>query len=460
MSLNLKRIYATLILFFVSACIAVSSITPTIPIITPPVAPSEVNTYYVNHRIGSDSNPGTRALPWKTIQKAADTLTIGNTIIVQTGNYPERVRIDRGGTANAPITFQTQGSVSMYGFTVQANYVTIRGFEITDTPDNSRDGYGIWLQGSGCVIENNYIHHATRGGIQIYARLGADARTTNCLVLNNRLYRNAMVGIEIYGRNHVVEGNEIWGTIQYHFRWKNPPSSVDADGVRFFGSGHVLRGNYIHDILFSDPENLSPHIDCFQTWEDSYREAAHDVLIEKNRCDNVQAQSRGVVGQGFMLHNASNLTIRNNLIKAYKGINGVGCSSLVIINNTVVNSLSLPTTFHPVGITLTNTIKPTIKNNIFYDQPGNTVFLSQVSGLDNTQNLSYRSDGQDLWTTDTYPHKNDLWNINPLFVSAADYHLTAGSPAIDAGAMVAVSDDFDGNPRPQGDAIDIGAFEY
>ena len=47
-----------------------------------------------------------------------------------------------------------------------------------------------------------------------------------------------------------------------------------------------------------------------------------------------------------------------------------------------------------------------------------------------------------------------------MFVSATDYHLQAGSPAIDAGATVAVTDDFDGNPRPQGQAYDIGAFEW
>lgn len=458
---NLKRNYVILISFLVSACIDIPSVTPTIPIITPTAAFSEANTYYVNDKIGSDTNPGTQALPWQTIQKAADTVAIGNTVIVQTGNYPERVRIDRSGTANAPITFQTQGSVSMHGFTARASYITIRGFEITNTPDDSIDGYGIWFQGSGCVIEGNYIHYATRGGIQIFARLGSEALTANCLVRNNRLYRNAKVGIEIYGFNHIVEGNEIWGTIQYHPNWKNPPNSVDADGVRFFGSGHVIRGNYIHDILFSDPENVNPHIDCFQTWGDSYREAAHNVLIEQNLCDNVQAQAKRVVGQGFMLHNASHLTIRNNIIKAYKGIIGAGfCSNLVIINNTIVNNLSLPTTFNPVGITLTDASNPVIKNNIFYDQPGYAIVLWQVTGLDNEKNLFYRSDGQEPWTINTYPHKNDLWNTNPLFVSATDYHLMADSPAIDAGAMVAVPDDFDGNPRPQGLAIDIGAFEY
>lgn len=41
-----------------------------------------------------------------------------------------------------------------------------------------------------------------------------------------------------------------------------------------------------------------------------------------------------------------------------------------------------------------------------------------------------------------------------------DYHLQAGSSAIDAGTSVgAPSTDFDGNPRPQGQGYDVGPFE-
>ena len=49
---------------------------------------------------------------------------------------------------------------------------------------------------------------------------------------------------------------------------------------------------------------------------------------------------------------------------------------------------------------------------------------------------------------------------DPMFVGGGDYHLTADSPCIDAGKVEgAPLDDFEGDTRPQGYGIDIGADE-
>ena len=63
----------------------------------------------------------------------------------------------------------------------------------------------------------------------------------------------------------------------------------------------------------------------------------------------------------------------------------------------------------------------------------------------------------------TTVQSNNLVDVNPLFVNAAtfDFHLLAGSPAINAGTTLSdVPTAFDGTTRPQGAAYDIGAFEY
>ena len=52
--------------------------------------------------------------------------------------------------------------------------------------------------------------------------------------------------------------------------------------------------------------------------------------------------------------------------------------------------------------------------------------------------------------------------VDPLFVDyeGRNLHLCPGSPAIDAGEVVDLKSDFDGNKIPYGKAPDIGAYEY
>ncbi len=435
-----------------------------VPISSPMlVAPAQAagNAYYVA-TTGNDANPGTQDKPWRTIQRAANVMVAGDTTTVLAGDYAERVQVTRSGASGAPITYRAGGTVTMNGFTVKADYVTIAGFDISNTANDATNGWGIYVAGSYCVIDSNYVHYATRGGITVWAAVGSGAKASHCVVRNNRLYRNALDGIEVYGTDNLIEGNEIWGTIQYHPQWTNPPSWADADGIRFFGVGHTIRKNYIHDIKFGVPENVNPHIDCFQTWSDSYHEAAQNVTIEQNVCSNSQVQAANESGQGFMLEKASNLTIRNNIILAYKGVNSVGSQGLVIVNNTLAGDLSLTTAYHPMGIGLNTTPNTTIKNNIIYNFPATIINIADDAsrqGLDIGYDCVYRSDGR---TPSGTPYAHDLWNVNPLFVNAAtnDFHLRAGSPAIDAGLSLAtVVNDLDGTSRPRGAGYDIGAYE-
>lgn len=428
--------------------------TPTATFFPPTDTPAPIDHYFVSPA-GNDNNPGTQTKPFLTIQKAANTAIAGNTVTVQAGNYPERVSVNRSG-----ITFEAEETVVMRGFSIAANDIAIRGFEITDTPDDSEEGFGIRFVGMRCVLENNYIHDATRGGILLFAQPGYETLTSDCIVRNNRLYRNSQSGIDVRGRNHLVEDNEIWGTIQHHPKWANRPRWVDADGIRFHGSGHVIRGNYIHDILFSDPENANPHIDCFQTfYSKPYHEAATNIVIEQNRCDNAQSQTSLQVGKGFMLQEANGLVIRNNLIHAYVGVKADrGSDNLTILNNTFTSDVTLTTAHDPSGISLTDVTNAVIQNNIFFNLPGHIIYL-QNSAVNGGRNLMFRNDGRALQNSGTYSHENDLWGVDPLFVSDTDFHLSAGSPAIDAGLAVSVETDFDGIPRPQGAGYDIGAYE-
>src|SRR2546422_8445893 len=184
-------------------------------------------TYYVAPT-GSDSNPGTSASPWRTIQKAANTLNGGDTVIVIAGTYNERVQVITSGSAGKLLTFQAQGTVVMQGFNIQASYVKITGFEITNTPGTSPtdriNGSGVYLSGSNNEISNNYTHHSTAAGIYLASS------TSNGTVSANRVAYGVECGIFIQGTNNLIVSNDISHT--------RSVSNSGADGVRFFASGN------------------------------------------------------------------------------------------------------------------------------------------------------------------------------------------------------------------------------
>lgn len=462
-----------------------------LPLIATPLA------YYVSPT-GNDNNPGTQNRPWRTIQKAANTMLAGDTVIVQAGNYAsERVKVTRSGSSGAMITYQALGTVIMKGFNIQANYITIRGFEIAHT-DYERwkleNDSGVYIRGSNNVIESNTIHDASLEGIFIYGPPDEPNPSSNNIIRNNWLYRNEMVAIDVNGRNNLIEGNEIWDTVQCHpalmavedYAADNPNhlpcpdypelSSLDADGIRFFGQGHIIRKNSIHDILLGLPGinpaigdyNGNPHIDCVQTWSNSdYYEVAQNIIFEQNYFENLEKGT-----EAFMLEGgANNLIIRNNIINAFRGVNvaPTGQHHLFIYNNLWISDISIIDP-DPVAIHLNNVPYAQVKNNIFYNQPTNTILVfGDTTGQEIDYNLAFNSNGSaaPCMKVGSYycvnpPPAHDKWNVDPLFINPAisDYRLQPGSPAIDAGAAVLSPNDYAGNPRPLGGGFDIGVYEY
>lgn len=64
--------------------------------------------YYVS-ATGNDSNPGTQAAPWRTIQKVTTQLTAGDTAYIQDGTYTGTLTPQCSGQAGAWIRFIGQG---------------------------------------------------------------------------------------------------------------------------------------------------------------------------------------------------------------------------------------------------------------------------------------------------------------------------------------------------------------
>ncbi len=420
-------------------------------------------SYYVDGSNGNDLNPGTSSAPWQTIQKAADTVVPGNVVTVRAGTYNEHVKVTRSGSSGALITFQANGTVVMQGFTILADYIRVMGFEITNSNTTYGDGNGVAVEGSFNEIRNNYVHDLIFGeGIWLYGGPNRDASfTSNNIVSGNRIVRARIAGILAEGTNSLIENNDISNTVQ------NPPGAPprdgsDADGIRFFGSGHIIRRNYIHNITLGDPGNTNPHIDGFQTWG-----PCSNMVIEQNLVSQAETPDQGMIIEG-LVQPVGNITIRNNIFMT----NGTDYAPAVlagdqgpvtnvkIVNNTMV-ALNGPAEW---AIWLfSNLSGAVIKNNAIYDHGKNsTPYIridSGASGLDIGFNSISKSDGQ---PPPGLPYPGDLWMVNPQFLNFAnhDFHLQLGSPLIDAGAFISiVPNDYDGVSRPVGASYDIGAFD-
>ena len=90
------------------------------------------NTYYVATN-GNDANPGTIDQPWKTIQKAADTLAAGDTALIRGGLYLVYGK-------DEPIVVKNSG--------VPTNLITIKSYPgetVTIQGDYTKSGDWAWF---------------------------------------------------------------------------------------------------------------------------------------------------------------------------------------------------------------------------------------------------------------------------------------------------------------------------
>lgn len=83
------------------------------------------NAWYVSVNGSDTMGTGTANNPFKTIQKAADMVSAGDTVYIMKGNYNEKVTVTASGTAGAPITFTAygDGEVNIRAVDVLTNWV-------------------------------------------------------------------------------------------------------------------------------------------------------------------------------------------------------------------------------------------------------------------------------------------------------------------------------------------------
>jgi hypothetical protein len=244
--------------------------------------------YYVSPT-GSDSNPGSRAAPFKTIQKAANVVAAGDVVHVAPGTYTGIIRTTKSGTATKRIRFVSSikwgakcvppsGNTDDILWENTGEYVDIDGFELDGsanpwfrlgiahfggygrfsnnlihhfygTSTNGRNGNGgAGILSTGTTYEderpnevfNNVIHHI---GDLFYEHVtylqnhthGIYVSSPNCKVYNNIVYANEAYGIHLYHnpRKATVANNLCFNNGAGGFYFNDADSSVVVNNISY-----------------------------------------------------------------------------------------------------------------------------------------------------------------------------------------------------------------------------------
>lgn len=426
-------------------------------------------TYYIS-TTGSDSNSGTLASPFRTINQAQIPATAGDTIYVRGGIYNERFILWEDGTSTARLTIAAYPGehVVIDGTGTAANsslvsidgaYVDFSGFEVRNAT-----GYGIvcWH----CTytnIVNNRVHSSRRGAIYV----GDDTFGTahDVLVAGNNIY------------NNVLENEaRTWTS-----GWAQAISIHRANNVTV--RENIVYRNYSEGIAFILTDNSTAAAnELFDNWAVGiYLDNAQSVKVDGNlvySTGNQRYYRNAKPSFGIMMANEDygteanvsngNQIINNVVVRQQWGLaffveDTGGMTNCSIANNTVyatddIGSTSNYLLFIEADAAHSGNV---VENNIFARSSGSTVNMASATAT----GVTYRNN---LWTVNpgspAYNSANDVISSSPGFVNAGgvnaeDYRLTTGSPAIDAGrTLTYVTTDY--WRRGRGTTYEIGAWTY
>ncbi|HYG90222.1 MAG TPA: right-handed parallel beta-helix repeat-containing protein [Azospirillum sp.] len=166
---------------------------------------------------GSDSNAGTQASPFRTIQKASTEASAGTTVHVAPGTYEGGFQTTASGSADAPIRYVSDvkwgakivpgtGNDKYEAWDNRGSNVVIDGFEVDGSASQGGTPwlFGIYTAGSNSVVQNSKVHDILQGSDAMAeantgvggAGIMGDGWTggTDIKVLNNEVYNIGPAG--------------------------------------------------------------------------------------------------------------------------------------------------------------------------------------------------------------------------------------------------------------------------
>ncbi len=408
--------------------------------------------YYVSPQ-GNDIAPGSEAKPWRTIQKAADTLIAGDTVFIRKGTYNERVLPKNSGKSGSYITYTSypgeRATIDGAGISYDwAGLFHINGtsyIKIAELNFANSAYFGIEIRGdtNHILVEKNHFKKCHSSAVHAWFNK-ARWTITDIVIDGNEITETNMSGSQEAISLCGVNGFEIMNNHVHHIH----KEGIDAKEGSTNGKIHH---NHVHDFYTKFAVGI---------YVDSSRTEGENIEIYQNTIHDAKSGISLATELGGSL---TNIKIYNNLI--YDNRHGFSIHHYEKPGTHLKKNISLiNNTFHhnELAVRMTevkeNFENLVIRNNIFSSEKGALTNLGSLKDEDLTMDHNLfgaspqaRIRGENAVTG------------APQFINAskADFRLQRDSPAIDNGSPTeAPNDDFDGNDRPQGKGYDIGAYTY
>ncbi len=396
---------------------------------------------YVDAAGGNDdTGNGSSDNPYKTIQKAIDEASLGDTIKVEPGTYIENLQVDKVltfiSTGSWEDTAITAANASMHVVEITVDLVNMSGFTVSGATDDFMAG--IYVAGRECKIETNNL---TGNYYGIYQ----DAYP-NHQVRNNTVYSNAKYGIYSYNSDYTTyynntvinnkdhgiylrySNNNILSLNNFSNNNYNGFNGYDADYTKL--NNNTILGNNINGIyLSSSTFSLIDNNTVFDNGN-------HGMSLSHSGSGTIKYNTiSDNAGYGIYLSSSGFMTLEHNVLSGNEMNFGVYFSFTQYIDTTnTINGKpiyywlnqqdkTIPSDAGFIGVVDSNNITVediTISNNgqgvLFYNTDDS--FIDNVKVSDNDYGLYLLASNNNNLTTNRMTSSN----ANGLHLDSSHYN--------------------------------------